>query len=148
MVRLFILVLISLAFGTQILYCADRCSGQQTICERYAKALGVTHENLMKTIVNEVVAQELASPVIKPFFDGRLPAGSTDFTATSNKAAFDKLAAGLVAFFGGALGCSEAGFPKYTGADMEVSVFQFGDRKCTERFQFIPCFSFDRVDII
>lgn len=76
----------------------------------------------MTAIVTEVVNTELANPQIKPFFDGTLPAGSTNFTAPANKAKYDKLAGGLVAFFGNALGCTDPTFPKYMGADMRVSI--------------------------
>lgn len=73
----------------------------------------------MNTIVTAVVNDELASPAIKVFFNGTAPRGSIDFT--TNKPQFDRLAGGLVAFFGAAIGCKDPAFPKYTGnPDMKV----------------------------
>jgi hypothetical protein len=54
------------------------------------------------------------------FFDGHIPAGSTNFTDPANGAKLGALAGGLVAFFGTALGCTDSGFPTYTGGDMKT----------------------------
>lgn len=114
-----VFALLSVVFGMHHLVTVS-LAGQQTLCEKYAKALGLTQIAMMNKIVGDVVTAEVSNPSIKPFFDGRLPAGSTNFTNPANKAAFDNLALGLVSFFGGALGCTEAGFPKYTGGEMGV----------------------------
>jgi len=84
-----------------------------TICPKYAGALEISQIKLMQAVITAVVKKELADPTILPFFNGQTPPGSTNFL--TNTAAFNNLARGLVAFFGGALGCVEAGFPQYTG---------------------------------
>lgn len=88
------------------------------ICPKYAKALGVTQIKLMTDIVTAVVNAEVADPAILPFFNGVSPPGSRNIVGSP--AEVNRVAGGLVAFFGGALGCTETGFPKYTGADMKV----------------------------
>jgi len=104
-----------------------------TICPKYAGALEISQIKLMQAVVNAVVAKELADPMILPFFNGKVPPGSTNFL--TNQAAFQNLARNLVSFFGGALGCVEAGFPKYTGnpnmktvhASMPITASIFSD---------------------
>lgn len=90
------------------------------ICSKYAKALGVTQVDLM-TIATAVVTKELVDPAIVGFFNGTLPPGSTNFLNSTSE--FNRFAEGLVAFFGGIVGCTETGFPEYTGSkDMKVIV--------------------------
>jgi len=89
-----------------------------TICPKYATALNLKQIDLMGAIVGAVVQKEVADPEIKPFFDGTSPPGSINILADPNEV--NRVAGGLVAFFGGALGCTEAGFPKYQGADMRT----------------------------
>lgn len=93
------------------------------ICPKYAKALGITQVKLMQTIVTEVLNREVADPDIKIYFNGTKPEGSKNILADADQV--NRLSGGLVAFFGAALGCNEAGFPKYTGpADMKVCPFK------------------------
>jgi len=82
------------------------------ICGKYARALGVTEVQLMTTVVTAVVKAELGEPTVLPFFNGQVPTGSINFL--TNQTAFMNLAANLVAFFGGALGCDQQ-FPPFTG---------------------------------
>jgi len=86
---------------------------QQTLCEKYSQALGVNQIQLMTTIVSTVVNAEVSDPIIRLFFNGMVPPGSTNFL--NNTAAFNRLAGNLIAYFGNALGCGEPGFPSYTG---------------------------------
>jgi len=82
------------------------------ICGKYAEALGVTQLELMQTVVTAVVKAELGERTVLPFFNGQTPAGSINFL--TNQSAFKNLAGNLVAFFGGALGCTK-NFPAYRG---------------------------------
>jgi len=66
----------------------------------------------MQTVVSAVVKAELGEPSVLPFFNGQTPPGSINFL--TNSSAFNNLAGNLVAFFGGALGCSKD-FPQYRG---------------------------------
>jgi hypothetical protein len=96
--------------------------------------LGITNTQLVTAVVDGVFAAALASP-LKAFFDGTVPTGSTDFTATANAGALATLKLRLVAFFGqaGALGCTDPDFPNYDGdtdmarvhAAMPISNFVF-----------------------
>jgi len=122
-----------------------------TICPKYAKiATGGNQTALMFTVVNRIVSNELARPLILPFFDGTTPPGSTNFL--TNQAAFNHLLTGLVAFFGSALGCSEPGFPIYQGPDMKtVHKFMPIDRDLLDLFNdvfvsVLPGFGVDVFD--
>jgi len=111
-------------------------TAQQTLCQKYSRALGLSNIQLMTTVVSAVVADEVADPHIKLFFDGTLPPGSINFL--NNSGAFNALAGGLIAFFGGALGCTDPGFPKYTGANMAaVHAGMPIDRDTFEKFNAI-----------
>jgi len=59
-----------------------------------------------------LLKKELADSTVVPFFNGQVPPGSTNFAA--NATAYNRLAANLIAFFGGALGCT-LDFPPYNG---------------------------------
>jgi len=93
-----------------------------TICPKYAGALEISQIKLMTAVITAVVKKELSDPLILPFFNGQTPAGSVNFVA--NTTAFNKLATNLITFFGGALGCVEPGFPKYTGNPSMKAVHQ------------------------
>jgi len=93
-----------------------------TICPKYAGALEITQIKLMTAVITAVVKKELADPQILPFFNGQVPPGSTNFL--TNTTAYNKLAGNLISFFGGALGCVEPGFPKYTGNPSMKQVHQ------------------------
>jgi len=110
---------------------------QDTICQKYSKALGVTQVQLMTTIVNAVVTAEVSDPAIKLFFDGTLPPGSINFL--TNQSAFNRLAANLIAFFGAAIGCNAPDFPQYRGnKDMKkVHMFMPIDYDTFEMFNTI-----------
>jgi truncated hemoglobin YjbI len=90
-----------------------------TICQKYAAA--VTNGNqtaLMYAIVNAVVTNEVSNSSIAPYFNGNIPAGSTNFLNTNNTAQLNELKAGLCAFFGTNLGCTDPSFVTYTGPSM------------------------------
>jgi len=98
------------------LFCGSQC---MTLCEKYAGALKVTQIGLMQTIVNKIVTAEVSDPLVRLFFDGTAPPGSTNFL--NNTGALNGLVNGLIAFFGSALGCNDPTFPKYTGStDMKL----------------------------
>jgi truncated hemoglobin YjbI len=84
-----------------------------TICPKYSQALGISELDLMTAVITTVVKKELADPTILPFFNGQVPSGSTNFL--TNTTEFKRLAGNLIAFFGGALGCTSPGFPRYRG---------------------------------
>jgi len=109
---------------------------QQTLCQKYASALGTSQIGLMTSVVSAVVSAEVADPHIRLFFDGTLPPGSTNFL--NNTPAFNQLAAGLIAFFGIPLGCNDPQFPKYTGGNMaQVHARMPIDRDTFEKFNSI-----------
>jgi len=109
---------------------------QQTLCQKYAQALGTSQIGLMTAVVSAVVSAEVADPHIRLFFDGTLPPGSTNFL--NNTPAFNRLAAGLIAFFGIPLGCNEPGFPKYSGPNMGIVHSRMPiDRDTFEKFNSI-----------
>jgi len=109
----------------------------QTICEKYSRALGLGQVQLMQTIVTAVVNAEVAYPGVRLFFDGSVPRGSINFLG--NTSAFNRLAANLIAFFGAAIGCTDPGFPRYTGnPDMKkVHMFMPIDFDTFENFNTI-----------
>jgi len=82
------------------------------ICGKYAQALGVSEVQLMQTVVSAVVKAELGEPTVLPFFNGQTPPGSINYL--TNQTGFQNLAGNLIAFFGGALGCTQD-FPPYRG---------------------------------
>jgi len=84
-----------------------------TICEKYANALMLSQLNLMTAVVDTIVKGEVGDPLVKLFFDGSVPAGSTNFL--NDTQALARLEAGLIAYFGAALGCNDPSFPKYMG---------------------------------
>jgi len=84
----------------------------RTLCGKYSSALGLSEVQFMITVITNVVKTELKDPSILPFFNGQVPAGSINFL--TNKTQFDRLAGNLVAYFGGALGCTR-NFPAYRG---------------------------------
>jgi len=86
---------------------------QQTLCQKYSQALGVTQVQLMTSVVSAVVTAEVSDTRIRLFFDGTLPPGSTNFL--NNTSELTRLANNLVAYFGAALGCNDASFPRYMG---------------------------------
>jgi len=89
-----------------------------TICSKYSRALNLTNNALVTTVVTGVVPKIVATGTpTKSFFDGTRPAGSTNFLA--NKPAFDALVMSLVSFFGAGLGCSDGTIPPYSGPSME-----------------------------
>lgn len=99
---------------------ASQIVNPKTICPKYATALGVTQIKLMTDIVGKVVTAEVSNPQILPFFNGVSPPGSRNIVGSPTEVT--RVSNGLVAFFGGALGCTDTGFPKYTGADMKVTL--------------------------
>jgi len=96
-------------------------AGQQTFCQKYATALMINHNQLVTTVINSTVLMLVAptSPD-KGFFDGTIPAGSTNFLA--NQIRFNRLFTNLVTFFGAALGCTDGTIGIYEGQpDMRVT---------------------------
>jgi truncated hemoglobin YjbI len=98
--------------------CNDPSSCKNSICDRYSRLLGVTNVQLVSLVVSKTFEAALGSPTLVGFFDGTVPAGSTDFT--TNQAAATALSNSLVAFFGAALSCTDPGFPTYTGGTMKA----------------------------
>jgi len=76
---------------------------------------------MMTAVVVGVFTKLVGNSTVKPFFDGSVPCQSRDFV--DNKIIQGALVTQLVAFFGsaGVLGCTDGGFPQYTGnTDMGV----------------------------
>jgi len=99
----------------------DQIVLQNSICDRYSKALSVTNKELVATVVTGVFTAVTTdgAPTLK-YFNGVKPAGSMNFLNPKNKLALDGLANGLVAFFGTALGCSDETVPPYGGPNMKA----------------------------
>lgn len=95
----------------------------ETLCQKYSRITNKTQVKLMTDLVSAIVAAEVANPKIKPFFDGTAPPNSINFL--NNTAQFNRLAGGLISFFGAALGCIDPTFPRYTGPKDLQKVHQF-----------------------
>jgi len=90
---------------------SDIATAPDTICNKYAWALKISGNDLVTTVVVDTFNALVVNSDTNPFFTGVKPPGSTDFT--TNSAALQSLAGGLVAFFGGALGCGDDTVPPY-----------------------------------
>lgn len=84
-----------------------------SICDKYSNILRVTNLQLVTNVVTATIAALLKDPLELPFFNGKQPPGSTDFTTNTRAAA--RLSSQLINFFGGALGCSDGSVPAYVG---------------------------------
>jgi len=89
-----------------------------TACEKYTGMLKITGRELVTQVVNETVAQVVASPITGPYFNGNIPKGTATNFLTDKKA-FNQLFEGLVRFFGKFLGCSD-GSIKRSSKRMEL----------------------------
>jgi hypothetical protein len=92
---------------------------QQSLCDKYSVLLNVTNVELMTNVViGTFTAVTQSGTETLPFFNGMVPAGS--FNYLTNQTGANILVGGLVAFFGAALGCTQVGFPTYTGGAMDT----------------------------
>jgi len=71
-------------------------------------------------VVSGQIQALLKNSITAPYFDGRQPNPSTDFTNQANGQKATALQNGLIAFFGAALGCKDDTIPAYTGPTMAV----------------------------
>jgi len=95
-------------------------TAQDNICDKYSKLLKITNKQLVQTVVNGTVAKVVApASILKKYFDGTKPAGSTNFLAPENAGALKSLLEGLVAFFGAALSCPDGTIGPYTGPPLD-----------------------------
>jgi truncated hemoglobin YjbI len=93
--------------------CNDANSCKNSFCDRYSRALNVSNVALMTTVVTNTFKKAIdPKSGIKGFFDGTVPPNSVDFI--NNAQQQTRLVNNLVAFFGGVLQCTDAGFPTYT----------------------------------
>lgn len=98
---------------------------KETFCEKYTAALvsptGFKNsKGVLEAIVDGTIDAVLdEKSLLLEYFDGTVPAGSTNFTDPKNAAAANFLRDGLVNFFGAALGCSDGSIPAYTGRGMK-----------------------------
>jgi len=106
----------SVLLSTKPLICTD-FGCRTSICDRYSDALNVTNVQLLTLLVTATF-QGLTASTLLPYFNGTVP-GTHNFIVDATRRG--NLVAGLVAFFGGALGCSDNGFPTYTGGDMNTT---------------------------
>jgi len=90
-----------------------------TICNRYSFALNITNRQLVALVVNDTVLAVVVNPDTKPYFDGTIPPGSTNFLDARNGASLSNLNEKLIEFFGGALGCSDGTIRPYSGGTMK-----------------------------
>jgi len=99
----------------------------QTLCNKYSKALNISNNLLVTTVVTGVVPKivEVGTPT-KAFFDGTRPAGSVNFLDPNNKQLLDALVRSLVAFFGAGLGCTDGTIGSYTGPTMDKVHLRLG----------------------
>jgi hypothetical protein len=108
----FLLLILALAF-----YFAN---GQDdSICDKYSKALAITNKQLVIAVVQGTVKNVVAAGApTKKYFDGTKPVGSVNYLNPANGPALAALAESLVSFFGGALACSDGTISPYTGPTM------------------------------
>jgi len=105
------LMLVTLFFSLFVL------SQATSICDKYSKALDLTNNKLISTIISSTVTKLVAvGAITKQYFDGVKPAGSTNFLNSPDE--LKALEASLVQFFGGGLGCSDGSITPYTGPSM------------------------------
>jgi len=90
-----------------------------TICNRYSFALNVSNRQLVALVVNQTVLAVVVNSDTKPFFDGTVPPGSTNYLDPRNAGALTNLNEKLIEFFGAALGCSDGSIPPYSGGTMK-----------------------------
>jgi hypothetical protein len=89
-----------------------------SLCDKYSKALGFTNLQLITAVVQGTEQGLLANATTAPFFTGKRPTGSTNFSAGG--APLQSLTDGLVKFFGKALGCTDGTIQPYTGLALDV----------------------------
>eukprot|EP01125_Pyxidicula_operculata_P005547 TRINITY_DN1956_c1_g1_i2.p1 TRINITY_DN1956_c1_g1~~TRINITY_DN1956_c1_g1_i2.p1 ORF type:complete len:1275 (+),score=178.99 TRINITY_DN1956_c1_g1_i2:1243-5067(+) len=87
----------------------------ETICERYKKALNLNGVDLVTSLVVSAFGKltDVSAPTLK-YFDGSFARAPKDYV--NNQANTNALVSSLVAFFGSALGCSDT--PAYTGRSL------------------------------
>jgi hypothetical protein len=111
--RVFLLDLLNSA-GVRGAICnfGDGCV-PNSLCVKYAKALGISQSALMGAVVDAAFAPVLAATEQKPFFDGTRPFGSINYFASQNSARLATLKANFAAFLGRAdvLQCTDPQFP-------------------------------------
>jgi len=96
-------------------------TGNVSICNKYSKALGVTNKALLQSLVTAIVGNLVApTSIVKKYFDGTKPKGSTNFTDPANGALLKALVNSLMAFFYAPLGCTDQPPLKYAGGDMKT----------------------------
>jgi len=104
-------------FFVFVLFAISQC--QQSICDKYSKALKLTNKALVSTVVTAVVGKVTATGTnTLKYFDGEKPKGSLNFLDKANNASLTALVDSLVSFFGAALGCSDGTISAYTGPTM------------------------------
>jgi len=89
-----------------------------SICDKYSAALALSNKALVSLIVSDTVGKLVGNDITLPYFNGKFPAGTTDFT--TNPALLANLQTHLVEFFGGALGCTDGTITPYAGASLQV----------------------------
>jgi truncated hemoglobin YjbI len=89
-----------------------------SICDKYSQALRLKNIDLVTSVVTKVFGF-ITQPgtVTVRYFNGQFPQGSTNFL--TNSGALRNLVNGLVAFFGGALGCTDGSIGPYTGGSLK-----------------------------
>jgi truncated hemoglobin YjbI len=92
------------------------CVNAQSLCVKYATALGVNHATLIGLAVNGTVTCIAGDTILLDYFNGKNPVGSPNLVG--NPTAFDQLKKSLVSFFGMALGCNDMSIPAYAGRNM------------------------------
>jgi len=97
--------------------CNDLFTCKNSICDRYSAALGESNLALVSTVVAGTFDAAVASgSLIQGFFNGSVPAGSTNFLGDNTQRS--RLLNDLVAFFGQTtiLGCTDSTVPAYTAS--------------------------------
>lgn len=91
-----------------------------SLCDKYAAILNVSGAGLVTVVVDNTVNGLVGNATTLPYFNGQVPAGSTDYTAGGTP--LTNLKAGLVAFFAqqGVLGCTDGSNAAYTGGALNA----------------------------
>jgi truncated hemoglobin YjbI len=96
----------------------------ETICDKYTDEFETSFGNnagLINGLVG-MVLDNLTNPTseLLDYFDGAVPANSTDYTSPASAPQFAALQTSLVEFFAGALGCSDGSIGPYTGPSLKA----------------------------
>jgi len=88
----------------------------KSFCNKYSVPVKFDNLELVGAVVDGTFMKALASASLKKYFDGTIPAGSTDYTKDPFK--FSMLRNHLIEFFGMALDCTDRTIGIYNGGPL------------------------------